>query len=112
MDVHIHRIGWQIEPQECDGLTAREQEPPVCLLHRVKDGAIAEGPASHEEMLESAAGHVVFGATYVARDCDLAVIRLHLQEPVGQFVAEEAGDPLSPCGRRGQVVHAPGAGRC
>ena len=62
-------------------------------------------------MLEPTAGHVILGPAHIPRHCDFAVVRLDLEQPLGQVVPEQGGNSLPPGGGGRQVMHAAGISR-
>ena len=104
MDIHVDSIGGKVEGEKDDRLPAGEQQPPIGLLHRMEDRTIAKRTAADDQVLQAAAGQVILGATHKAMHRDLAVVGLHLDEPVAQLDAEQVADSRPPRACHGQVV--------
>ncbi len=102
--VDIDRRRGQIEPQEDDRLPPREEHATVALLDGVEDGAVAERPATHEEVLETTGRQIVLRPPNQPAHRDVAVAGLEIDEPGGESPPVDRRDPVAPVARLWQIV--------
>ena len=98
MDIDVDRVRGHLHGQEGDGIAAHHQQPAIRLAEGMLERPVADVPAVQEEILHSVVAAALAGMGDIARKLDFALAALDPNQIVGQFPAEQRGNPLEPAG--------------
>src|SRR5262249_60706174 len=102
-----HVVGWRLQKQKADRVSAGHQESSKRLLQRVPEAAVTDAATVDKEVLEPGVTAVARGVGDEARQRYRAHFARHLDQCVADVLAEEEADAFDQARIRWDLVHQP-----